>query len=85
MIDSKAFCLQCKQEVHFIAMGKLRTCPVCAFQFETGGALAPETSISSEAISAMGIVLRFVLILAAIVVVVIGIVFVGCAVAFKGF
>ena len=77
-----AFCPQCKNEVAFIAIGDFRRCPLCGFQYETGK-IPPGLSEPSAALSFLGVVLRFILILFAILAVVVGIVFIGCVTAFK--
>jgi hypothetical protein len=78
-----AFCPQCKNEVSFLPTGNLRRCPLCGFQFELGGSGAAQGTSVSSAVSGLGILLRFILILAAILMVVVGVVFVGCVAAFK--
>ena len=85
MSEPIAFCPQCKNEVSFAQSGNTRRCPVCGFQYEIGGAHAREGSSSPDGISALGLVLRFVLILVALVVVALGVAFVGCAMLMKGF
>jgi len=55
---------------------------LCGFQYETGK-IPPGLSEPSAALSFLGVVLRFILILFAILAVVVGIVFIGCVTAFK--
>ena len=78
-----AFCPQCHNEVAFVHEGNLRRCPVCGFHYETGAG-AVERSASPRKVSGFGLFLRFVLILAALFMIGLGVVFVGCAIALKG-
>lgn len=79
-----AFCPQCHNEVAFIEAANFRRCPVCGVQYESGQAGGSEGSPSTRAVSGLWIFLRFVLIMAAIIMVVLGVLFVGCVVAIRG-
>jgi len=79
-----AFCPQCHNEVAFIEAGGFRRCPVCGAQYETSQAGGSKRSPSPRAVSGLWIFLRFVLIMAAIIMVVLGVLFVGCVVALRG-
>ncbi len=87
MNERLALCPQCRKEVHFRESGNSRICPNCGFAFNTSAA-PPRSYLASEysppdGLSLIGVVLRFFLVLGVIIVVAIGVIFVGCAVAFK--
>ena len=78
-----AFCPQCKREAMFEEAAGFRRCASCGFQFETVGG-PPVLRPAGREIGVLGIIVRFMLILAGVFVVIIGIIFVGCAVALRG-
>ena len=90
MNDSKAVCPRCKSEVHFERQGPKARCPVCGFQYELHeppplGSLPPNTE------SARNPLLQFIKVAAIVVLVllgtatlVLGVLFVGCALAARG-
>ena len=87
MNEQLALCPQCKKEVHFRETGNARVCPNCGFTFNTTGA-PPRSYLRSEyapsdGVSSLGVLLRFFLVLGVIIIVGIGVLFVGCAIAFK--
>lgn len=79
-----AFCPRCQKEVAFIKAGSACRCPLCGFQYETQQAGRSERSVAPGVVSGIGIFLRFVLILAAIVMVFLGVAFIGCVALLKG-
>jgi len=79
-----AFCPRCRKEVAFIKAGSACRCPLCGFQYETQQAGKTERSVAPGVVSGIGIFLRFVLILAAIVMVFLSVAFVGCVALLKG-
>ena len=87
MNEQLALCPQCRKEVHFREDGNARICPNCGFAFNITAA-PPRSYLTSgyspsNGVSFFGVLLRFFLVLAVIIVVGIGVLFVGCAVAFK--
>ena len=76
-----AFCPQCKNEVVFLNAGNSRRCPFCGFQYEVGHVSQYEEP--SGTITFLGALLRVLLIMVAIVVVVVGVLFIGCVTVFK--
>ena len=83
MSEPIAFCPGCKQEVAFIWEGNMLKCPRCGFQFQIGTTSPPEEG-SPKAISGLWLFVRFVLVVLAVVAIGIGVLFVGCVIAFKG-
>ena len=84
MNEPKAFCPQCRNEVAFEPIGRWRRCPVCGFQFQAAEPFAaPAPSLWPEAMSVLGVMLRVALIMAAVVIVGIGVLFAGCALMFR--
>ena len=87
MNEQLALCPQCKKEVPFREAGNARICPNCGFAFNTTAA-PPRSYLTSQyspsdGVSFLGVLLRFFLVLGVIIVVGIGVLFVGCALAFK--
>jgi rubredoxin len=90
MNDAKSVCPQCKGEVHFERQGLLARCPRCGFQYELH-APPPLGSFPPNAESARNQLVEFFKVAAIIVLVllgtatlVLGVLFVGCALAFRG-
>jgi hypothetical protein len=77
MNEQIAFCPKCGNEVVFMTSGNLRRCPVCAFQYQRGAPSANRYE-TPAALSFLGALLRVILIMAAIVAVVVGLLFIGC-------
>ena len=89
MNDSKAVCPRCKSEVHFERQGLVARCPLCGFQY---GLQAPPPlgSFPPNAVSARNPLVQFFKVAAIIVLVllgagllVLGLLFVGCALVFR--
>ena len=79
-----AFCPQCQNEVAFIRAESFCTCPLCGFRYEMQHA-GPSGRLGAPGwVSGIGIFLRFVLILAPIVMMFLGVAFVGCVALLKG-
>jgi hypothetical protein len=78
MSSPAAFCPQCKNEVVFLKEGDLRRCPLCGFQFETGRTMVQHETTSEWTF--LGTLLRVFLIMVVIVVVAVGVLFLGCIV-----
>ena len=84
MNTQRALCPQCRSEIVFEDHGGFRRCPQCGFQFEISApSRLPAAGLSPDALSFVGVLLRFFLIAAAVVIVGLGVLFIGCAVAFK--
>jgi hypothetical protein len=80
MNESQAFCPQCKNEVAFVREAGVSRCPVCGFHYQLSS--APPVIPSERArgaVTVLGLFLRVILILAAVVLVGLGVLFVGCA------
>jgi hypothetical protein len=77
MSSPAAFCPQCRNEVVFLHEGTYMRCPACGFRFETGRAMAAATE-TPGAMTFLGALLRVFLIMVAIVVVAVGVLFLGC-------
>ena len=87
MNDAKAVCPRCKSEVHFERQGPVARCPLCGFQYELHEP-PPLRSFSPHAESAHNPVAQFIKVAAITVLVllgtatlVLGVLFVGCALA----
>jgi hypothetical protein len=76
MSSPAAFCPQCKNEVVFLHERNYMRCPACGFRFETGRTMAPAET--SGEMTFLGALLRVFLIMVAIVVVAVGVLFLGC-------
>ena len=90
MNDSKAVCPRCKSEVHFERQGRAARCPLCGFQYELHEP-PPLGSFPPEAESARNPLVQFIKVAAIVVLVllgtatlVLGVLFVGCALGFRG-
>ena len=90
MNEAKSLCPQCKGEVHFNRQGPVARCPRCGFQYELH-APPPLGPIPPNVGSARNPLVQFVRVAAIIVLVllgtatlVLGVLFVGCALAFRG-
>jgi len=88
MNDSKAVCPRCKSEVHFERQGLVARCPLCGFQY---GLQAPPPlgSFPPSPDSARNPLVQFIKVAAIVVLVllgtgtlVLGVLYVGCALAF---
>lgn len=90
MNGSKAFCPQCKNEVAFQKQGRAAQCPVCGFQyalseppyrgpFQPGADQTENPFVRSFKIMAVAL-----LVLAGVGALLLGILFVGCALAVRG-
>jgi len=86
MNSPTAICPGCRNEVAFQTVdGALRRCPVCGFQYEVGPPRTSSESPGDPGIgSLLGAVFKVLLIMVALVVVGIGVLFAGCALAMKG-
>ncbi len=90
MNDFKAVCPRCKSEVHFERQGLLARCPVCGFQYEMQaapplGSLPPNAeSERNPFIAFIKVAVMVVLILLGTATLILGVLFVGCALAFRG-
>jgi rRNA maturation protein Nop10 len=78
-----ALCPNCRNEVVFEESGSERICPKCGFRFSVSAPPRLRAAPLSE-ISIFGVILRFFVVVAVLVVVAIGVLFVGCALALKG-
>jgi hypothetical protein len=83
-----AICPQCQKQVSFIKDGQFARCPECGFQYrleppriDTRGYEPERPAHWTDALKALAIVF---LIMAGIVVVGIGVLFAGCALALRG-
>ena len=75
-----AICPQCKNEVAFVTTGGFRKCPHCGFQFAVSAAPPVlEPSHSSDVMSVVRVLLICLGVMGALVVVIVGVVFAGCA------
>jgi transposase-like protein len=90
MNDSKAVCPRCKSEVHFERQGPAARCPRCGFQYEMHEP-PPLGSFPPNAASTRNPLAQFVKVAAIVVLVllgtgtlVLGVLYVGCALAFRG-
>ena len=90
MNGTKAFCPQCKNEVAFQKQGGAAQCPVCGFQyalseppyrgpFQPGADQTENPFVRSFKIMAVAL-----LVLAGVGALLLGILFVGCALAVRG-
>jgi hypothetical protein len=85
MSETKAFCPRCRRETPFVEAGGFRECAVCGVRYkQTGSTPSDSPSISSEVMSVLGVLFRVFLIMAAIVVVGVGVLFAGCALMLGG-
>lgn len=90
MNDTKAVCPQCKNEVSFRKQGRIARCPACGFQYELSeppdlgsfppGAERPENPFL-QFCKIMAVALLVLLGVGALL---LGILFVGCAMAMRG-
>ena len=79
MPESQAFCPRCKQQTVFLTTGRVNTCSVCGFQYESmDPRFAAQPGDGWGLLSALG---KALLLLAAVAVVCIAIRFAGCAIA----
>jgi len=86
MYQGKAFCPGCKNDVVFESIDNgFRRCPVCGFQFELGRASPPEVHRTKSAVEDFfTVLLKVILVMAAIVVVGVAVLFAGCALMMGG-
>ncbi len=90
MNDSKAVCPRCKSEVHFELQGLVARCPLCGFQYELHsppplGSFPPDTESARHPLAQfIKIATIVVLVLLGIGTLVLGVLFVGCALALRG-
>ena len=84
MSDSLAFCPRCRKETLFVEAGAFRKCSVCGVQFAISPPSRPDMSVGLEVMGVVQILFRVLLIMAAIVVVGIGVLFAGCALLASG-
>jgi uncharacterized protein (DUF983 family) len=79
MPESQAFCPRCKQQTVFLTTGRVNTCSVCGFQYESmDPRVAAESGDGWGFLSALG---KALLLLAAVAVVCLAVWFAGCAIA----
>ena len=90
MNDSKAVCPRCKSEVQFERQGPVARCPLCGFQYELHEP-PPLSSFPPSAEAARNPLVQFIKVAAIVVLVllgtatlVLGVLFVGCALGFRG-
>ena len=89
MNGAKALCPQCKNEVSFRKQGRVATCPACGFQYELSeppylGPVPPLDRPENFLFQFLKIMAIALLVLLGVGAVLAGIVFVGCALAFRG-
>ena len=90
MNDTKALCPQCKAEVHFERQGLVARCPLCGFQYELHeppplGAFPPHSeSARNPLVQFIKVAVIVVLILLGTGTLVLGVLYAGCALAFRG-
>jgi rubredoxin len=90
MNDSKAVCPQCKNEVHFDRQASVARCPICGFQYDLHEP-PPPGSFPPNAESTRNPLVQFIKVAAIVLLVllgtgtlVLGVLFVGCALAARG-
>ena len=90
MNDSKSVCPQCKGEVHFERQRLVARCPRCGFQYKLHKP-RPLGSFPPNAESARNPLAQFIKVAAIVLLVLLGtatlvpgVLFVGCALAFRG-
>ena len=89
MNDAKAVCPQCKNEVSYRKQGRVATCPACGFHYELSepprlGQFEPAERSNNPAVQFLQIMAIALLVLMGVGAVLVGILFVGCALAFRG-
>ena len=89
MNESKAVCPRCKREVQFQRQGPVARCPLCGFQYEPQEP-PPLGAFPSHAESARSPFMEFIKVAAIVVLVLLGmatvalgVLFVGCALAYR--
>ena len=71
------FCPRCRNEVVLIQAGDRRTCPICAEELEKSA--AGKVAHQRRELSVWGLLVRFVLVLGALLMVAIAVLYVGCS------
>ncbi len=79
--QSKAFCPNCKKDVVFIKTERQSTCPECGFAYDISSPVGAVEE--SGGMGVLGVVIRTLLIMAAIVVIGLAVAFAGCVLALK--
>ena len=81
MNEHRAVCPQCQRDVVFVKEGRSNRCPACGFtyQYSTPPPL-PRSGKAANAVGEfLGLIVKVVLIMAALVVVGVAVLFAGCA------
>ena len=75
-----AFCPRCKKDVLFADAGEIRKCTVCGFEFQLTQPPPLPHSLEGTMMTIGHVILRVILIMAAVVVVGVAVLFASCAV-----
>jgi len=86
MNESRAFCPQCQRDVVFVKDGRSNRCPACGFTYEySAPPPLPRSGRAANAVGEfLGLIVKVVLIMAALVVVGVAVLFAGCAIMLSG-
>jgi len=81
MNEHRAVCPQCQRDVVFVKEGRSNRCPACGFtyQYSTPPPLPRSGKAASTVGEILGLIVKVVLIMAALVVVGVAVLFAGCA------
>ena len=86
MNDSKAVCPRCKREVQFQRQGPVARCPLCGFQYQLSEPpyLGSSGQTENQVLQFFKVMAVALLVLAGVGAALAGILFVGCALIFRG-
>ena len=89
MNEHQAVCPQCKQEVSFRKQGRVASCPICGFHYELSeppylGSFQPAERQDHPLAQFLKMMAVVLFVLMGVGAVLVGILFVGCALAFRG-
>jgi hypothetical protein len=86
MNEHRAFCPQCQGDVVFVKEGRSNRCPACGFTYEYSAPprFAQEGQTRGAVSELIGLFVKVVLIMAALVVVGVAVLFAGCAIMLSG-
>ena len=86
MNEHRAFCPQCQGDVVFVKDGRFNRCPACGFAYEYSAPprFGQEGQARGAVSELIGLFVKVVLIMAALVVVGVAVLFAGCAIMLSG-
>ena len=86
MNEAQAVCPQCKREVNFRKQGQIASCPLCGFQYQLSEPpyLGSSGQTENQVLQFFKVMAVALLVLAGVGAALAGILFVGCALIFRG-